>query len=178
MDLTRTIRRWLSGDPVYVRIGRDSIALRDVASGRTLEDSPVLAISKTKPRRILAVGRSAEEFAARQRVPFELANGFDHPRLLLADFLLAEKTLRHFLHKLLEPKLVKISPTMVLHPLDKLDGGLTDVEIRALMELAAGAGAREAYVWIGRELQDQELRSGSFKTAEGLQGVKSKWQEK
>ena len=41
--------------------------------------------------------------------------------------------------------------------MDMFDGGLSKIEERAFMELAAGAGARKVMVWVGHELSDQEV---------------------
>ncbi|WP_244156069.1 hypothetical protein [Photobacterium angustum] len=40
-----------------------------------------------------------------------------------------------------------ISPRIVMHQLEKVDGELTDIEERVLKELAMGAGAREVLVY-------------------------------
>ena len=61
-----------------------------------------------------------------------------------------------------------------MHPLEKTEGGLTQIEVRALQELAAGAGAIEAHVWQGRELMDYELESRKFPEGHWLSG-KPKW---
>jgi hypothetical protein len=47
---------------------------------------------------------------------------------------------------------------MLILPMEKTEGGLSQVEERVLQELALGAGARRALVWVGQELSDQELR--------------------
>lgn len=104
------LKTWLGGlfgdAPVYVRLRHDCIRLRHdrirlrhAGSGREIEDAPVLAVSTATPRTILGAGREAAQQAALSRSPWELVNGFDHPRLLLADFLVAERTLRHFLRQ-------------------------------------------------------------------------------
>ena len=56
-----------------------------------------------------------------------------------------------------------------MHPLEPLEGGLTHVEVRVLRELGAAAGGRDVFVWTGRELGDDELRSGAFKQEPRLQ---------
>jgi rod shape-determining protein MreB and related proteins len=54
------------------------------------------------------------------------------------------------------------APRVVMHPLGEPQGGLTQIEVRALQEMAMGAGARKAQVWVGRPLTDGELLSGQF----------------
>lgn len=41
------------------------------------------------------------------------------------------------------------SPQIVMHQLEKTEGGLTSVEDRVLRELAVAAGAREVLIHIG-----------------------------
>ena len=50
----------------------------------------------------------------------------------------------------------------MLHPRVDPEGGFTQIEIRALRELAIGAGASKAFVWHGRDLTDEELLSLDF----------------
>lgn len=49
------------------------------------------------------------------------------------------------------------SPHIVIHPLGDPEGGFTQVELRALRELANAAGASKVNVWTGRPLTDEEL---------------------
>ena len=42
-------------------------------------------------------------------------------------------------------------------PMEKTVGGLSQVEERVLHELALGAGARRAVVWVGQALSDREV---------------------
>lgn len=174
------LRGWLGGllgdAPVYVRLQHDRIRLRHAATGREIDEKPVLAVSTTVPRTILGAGRTAAEQAALTRSAWELVNGFDHPRLLLADFQVAERTLRHFLRQLLGSRLLPPSPVLVMHPLERLEGGITPIEVRAMRELAAGAGAREALVWTGPELTDAELSEGTFRGRPELQAGRSRWE--
>jgi len=66
------------------------------------------------------------------------------------------------------------SPVLILHPQQQPDGGLTQLTVRALRELAVGAGAREASVWVvGGELTVQEPLDGVFRKAPGLQTGRS-----
>jgi len=149
-------------DPYYVRIKPQLLSVKDTGSGEVYEDIPVLAISKDKKPSVLGVGTQAESEAMKSRQPYILANGFAHPRTIIADFIIAEKTLQYFIHQLAKAKLIRPSPIVIMHVLEKLEGGLTQVEIRALRELAAGAGAREVYIWCGPELQDFHFKSGKY----------------
>ena len=160
--ILKLIQRLVSGGPFYVRIRPQMLSVRDINAKRTIEDIPLMAITRGKNRSILAIGASAATEASTSRKEYELINGFDHPRSIISDFTVAEKTLQYFFRKLVRNKMLRPSPIVVMHVLDKMEGGLTQVEVRALQELAAGAGAREAYVWTGRELMDHEFESKQF----------------
>jgi rod shape-determining protein MreB len=56
---------------------------------------------------------------------------------------------------------------MVIHPLEKVEGGLTKVEARALEDLCWRARAADVFVWTGRTLTDEEVRELRF-PAEGV----------
>ena len=49
-------------------------------------------------------------------------------------------------------------PVAVMHPLAMVEGGLSGVEYRILFEVAEGAGAKRATVWVGAELTDDQVR--------------------
>jgi len=157
----------VSGGPLYVRIRSRLLSVRDISSKKAVEAAPLMAISKGEGRSILAIGAAAAAEAAKSNVEYEIVNGFDHPRSIISDFTVAEKTLQYLFHKVAgmsvtKKVIIRSSPIVVLHVLDKIDGGLTQVEIRALLELATGAGAREAYIWTGRELMDYDFESKRF----------------
>lgn len=83
---------------------------------------------------------------------------FTTKRLLVGDFTLAEATLKSGLKKLFEGRWFTASPAMVIHPMEMVDGGLSQVEERVFLELGASAGARKVSVWVGPELSDEEAR--------------------
>jgi hypothetical protein len=49
-------------------------------------------------------------------------------------------------------------PFVVMHPTSMVEGGLSGVEYRILFEIADGAGAKKATVWVGAELSDDQVR--------------------
>lgn len=146
---------------LYVRISPQRLAMLHVESGKELADVPALALEQEGGKqRVVAVGSDAELQKGRSGIT--VANGFLHPRTPIADFILAEQTLKGFMRKLLPASLFAPSPVIVIHPLGRYDGGLTQIEVRALAELALGAGARKAYVWEGAELSREDLRDLRF----------------
>jgi rod shape-determining protein MreB and related proteins len=81
---------------------------------------------------------------------------FSHPRALLASFTIAESFLRSLVAEL-AGGFFAIKPQIVLHPLERVDGGLTEIEERAFYELGVGAGAARVKVWSGAVLSDAEV---------------------
>ena len=79
---------------------------------------------------------------------------FSTKRLLIGQFTVAEELLKkafsHF------PKSL-VSPKVVMHPIEMIYETLSEVEERVLREVALSAGAREAKLWVGKELTDKEL---------------------
>lgn len=145
---------------VYVTLEPDRLSVRDVRSGRQVNEAPLVAISREAKKRVLGIGEAARVAAAAQ--PADLVNPFKHPRSLLSDFTVAELIVKGFLKKLFEGRLFARAPIVVLHPRVNPEGGFTQIEIRALQELAIGAGASRAVVWHGRDLTNDELLTLNF----------------
>jgi rod shape-determining protein MreB len=144
------------GGPFYIRLSAKTLSIRDVAQKRSVEMLPLAAIDhRQSPSKVLAVGHDAKNLTLTEGQV--LVNPFDHPRSILADFTVAEKLLMHGIRQLASSALLRPSPLVIIHPLEHLEGGLTPVEVRALMELATSAGARSAAVWTGPELVDTQI---------------------
>ncbi|CAD5376141.1 Rod shape-determining protein MreB [Pseudomonas sp. OF001] len=152
---------------LYIRLQADLLRVLHVESGKSFSEAPVLALrTEERGKRVpLAIGNEA--LALRDRDGVELANGFRHPRTLLADFAVAEKTLQLLLKRVQPPALLRPRPTVVLQLLEHLEGGLTVIETRGFYELLSVAGARKVYIWTGRELQRHELEHLQFPEAGG-----------
>jgi len=149
---------------LYLKLRSQSISGLHLPSGQVFDEPPVLALQTIKGKReAIAVGHAAMQLQGQSQV--EVLNGFDHPRSLLADFAVAEKTLQLLVRQLAGKTLLK--PVLVLHPLEHLEGGLTQMERRGLYELCRCAGANKVHLWIGRELTIEELRSRQFPTDGG-----------
>ena len=139
---------------VYARLEPELLSLREVGSGRTLSEPPLAALSGQK---VLAVGEAARLQGG------EVVNPFRHPRTLLAEFTVAQAVLKGFLKKLYEGRWFQPAPLIVLHARVDLEGGLTQIERRALHELGMGAGAYRVLLWQGRDLMDDEMLAADFK---------------
>ena len=94
---------------------------------------------------------------ADQSISVVATEQFTTARLLIGQFSNAETLLRDALQQLLQPHWILIRPLVVLHPLAMTEGGLSQIEERALMELSASAGARKTRLWLGPELSDQKV---------------------
>jgi len=82
---------------------------------------------------------------------------FTTTRLLVGEFIEAEKLLTKALNKSSKSKWFSPSPTVVIQPMEMAEGGLSGIELRAIRELAFGAGARKVLVWEGNVLSNKEV---------------------
>jgi rod shape-determining protein MreB len=157
----------LFSNELYIQIRETELAVTELGTGKVWCDEPLLAIKREAGMtRILEVGSKAKR---RQGPAVELINPFSHPRTLLKDFIAAEKLLQVAFRQLHQSSVFRPSPFVIIHPLEKTDGGLTEVEERAFRELALGAGARGAIVWQGKALTNVEAREriSGFKPKQG-----------
>lgn len=99
-------------------------------------------------------------------VRVEGTGDFSHPRMLIGKFQAAEQLLRQLLQEAYEEAHGKSvfpqRPLVVVHPKEVLEGGLTDIEERVLMEMALGAGARRVKVWQGDDLRVETMAAVTF----------------
>ncbi|WP_297767882.1 hypothetical protein [uncultured Alcanivorax sp.] len=77
---------------------------------------------------------------------FPATDAFSTSRLLVGHFLVAETLLRATLGQMNGGSRLK-SYRLIMHPRDKAEGGLCEVETRVLQDLAFGAGAHDAIIW-------------------------------
>jgi hypothetical protein len=79
---------------------------------------------------------------------------FSSQRLLVADFAAAQRLLQRGIDKILPKRFLRLSqpPQLLMQPLERLEGGLSQVEERILLELGLGCGARKVRLHLGSEL--------------------------
>lgn len=82
---------------------------------------------------------------------------FASPRMLIADFTTAEHQLKGAI-KTLRRGIFAPAPQILIHPMEQIEGGVTQVEYRVFLELALGAGASKAGVHIGPPLSGDRVR--------------------
>lgn len=124
------------------------------------DEAAAIAIrdARTKQALVEAIGNEAEKLRGRPQVT--ILYPFAHPRMVVGDFTVAERLLvmafRAF-HKGRGWSFLRPMVRVIVHPLRELEGGLTQVERRALEELMQNCGARRIAMHIGRELTMQEV---------------------
>ena len=134
----------LGGACLYVRLSPERLVVRDARAGRMFDQAAALAVTRAAPRRIVAVGDQAVLAAAGAQQPVDLVRPFAHPRTLMADFTGGEQLLKAAIQTVLRGRWLALSPRVLMHPVGEPVGGLTQVEIRALLKRAAIFAALQA----------------------------------
>ena len=131
------------GSTLYVQIWENRIRIVNVESNETFDEKPLLQVESRKngAKDVTAFGNSAY---------LNPINPFSHPRVLLNDFFIGERLLQEIIKKVIGRKFITAAPAVIIHPMEKTEGGLTMIEIRAFREMALGAGAREVAIHQGK----------------------------
>ncbi len=159
----------------YVQIWETRLKVTDSSTKSVYEIPPLMAVQgKSNGKKdVIAIGDEAKTAVGENIV---VINPFSHPRVLFSDFTVAEKLLQHVFKHLNKDKYFALKPVVVIHPMEKTEGGLTMIEIRAFRELALGAGAREVFV-VERDTETIPLhnlnRTALFKDAEVSPSINS-----
>ncbi|MGS0689023.1 rod shape-determining protein MreB [Shewanella sp. 30m-9] len=129
---------------LYVQIWENRIRVVDIETNGVFDEQPHLQVesSKNGAKIVTAFGNKAY---------VNPLNPFSHPRALLNDFFVAERLLKEIINQLAGKKLLSPAPIIIIHPMEKTEGGLTMIEIRAFREMAIGAGARDVVIHQGQE---------------------------
>lgn len=142
---------------LYVQIWEERLKVTDVVTKASFDDSPIVVIqTNEKGKKIISgIGKTAAQTVTENEVA---VNPFSHPRALLADFYVAEKLLQHAVSSLSRIPHIRPRPKVIVHPMEKTEGGLTAIEKRAYQELAIGAGAIESKIHLGAPLVLSEFQ--------------------
>ena len=90
------------------------------------------------------------------------AAGFSTPRLLVGTFTEADALLKSAVEEcVVASEFIPARRLFVMHPLELVEGGLSEVEHRVLLELAAGSSAAKTVVHEGGELSDDGVRAAA-----------------
>ncbi|MDZ7924292.1 MAG: rod shape-determining protein [Marinagarivorans sp.] len=152
---------------VYIQIWGNRLKVVDVKSGNEFDQPPFIALEKNKKGQFVVKAVGAEAKALINNPQYEVTNPFAHPRQLIANFGYAEKILLHALQQVFKGNIFAPSPRAVIHPMQKTEGGLTEIEIRAFRELGLGAGAREVVIYLGPAQNKHDFNYAEIK-ARGL----------
>ncbi|WP_189637893.1 rod shape-determining protein MreB [Thalassotalea sp. HSM 43] len=142
------------GSTLYVQIWQNRIRVVDIQTNKIFDEKPLLQVEtgKNGEKNVTAIGNAAYA---------NPLNPFSHPRALLSNFFVGERLLQEIVKQLVGNKFISPAPAIIIHPMEKTDGGLTMIEIRAFKEMALGAGARDVTVHQGQATLD--LASINFK---------------
>lgn len=152
---------------LYIQLTPRTLTIRNVRTGAFLSEAADIAIATREPkyRVVAAYGSAARTLQGSANV--QLISPFAHPRSIVHQFDPAEVLLRLCIKQVLGMRWLALRPTVVMHPLGHPEGGFTDIELRTLRELALGAGARKAHVWVGRALTDAEVLAAPLHCGQG-----------
>ncbi|MEA3640406.1 MAG: rod shape-determining protein [Lamprobacter sp.] len=135
--------RGLFADDLSIDLGTANTVIYARGKGIVLNEPSVVAIrqdNETGRRAVVAVGLEAKRMLG--RTPQNITAIRPMKDGVVADFTITEKMLRHFLHQVHASAIVRPSPRVLIC----VPCGSTQVERRAIKELAIGAGAREVYL--------------------------------
>lgn len=142
---------------VYLQISPDSVCMRHIHKDLTLHEPAEILLGSD--HKLIAFG-----YQARAQAPncpdASLVRPFVHSRMLIPEFEPAEILLRACKQQLCG-KFFSLAHCVV-HPLGEPEGGYTDLEKRLCRELAVQIGFRDAYVWCGPALSDQQILSAKL----------------
>ena len=81
---------------------------------------------------------------------------FTSPRMLIADFTTAEHQLKEAVRSV---RRGLRAPEILIHPLERIEGGVTQVEHRVFVELGMSSGASRVGVYVGSPLSGEAVRN-------------------
>lgn len=146
----------------YVRLEQQRLRIDSPGAAVAFDEAASIAIRDitTKQARVEAIGNAAESCKGQAHVT--VLRPFAHPRMVFGDFTVSEKLLAGAVRAFYKKQSWSFFRPMVgviIHPLRALEGGLTQIEVRALTELASNVGARRVAVHTGRELMPAEVQN-------------------
>ena len=148
-------------DDLLVEITQEELRVLSFSGDAKFVDEPVIAVERTGDKlSVKAIGKTSRDHIG---PGVELINPFKHQRSMISSFTCAEKILR-YAFKSASPGLFQASPRVIMHQLEKNEGGLTEIEERVLKELASGAGAREVIVYQGDRITPGQETFESIKS--------------
>jgi len=157
MSLMTSLLGLFSND-LYIQVWENRIKAISIQTQAVFDQIPLVAIETVKSGQkvVREVGNGCKSVDPSK---YQIINPFSHPRMLLGDFLVAEKLLQFVVRELNKDRFYTPSSRIIFHPMEKTEGGLNLVEDKAFRELCMGAGARAVAIHLGDELSVHDLSS-------------------
>jgi rod shape-determining protein MreB len=154
----------------YVQIWERKLKVTEISTKKVYEDLPLMAIQtlKSGEKKIVTIGKDANSSTSADTIK---VNPFSHPRVLFSDFYVGEKILLHAFSTFAEHKFLRVTPKTIIHPMEKTEGGLTMIEVRAFRELALGAGSIESKVYLGKPLSVAQFNFDLIQDIDGINDI-------
>lgn len=131
---------------LLIELRESKLTVRAFSNNNTFEMLPIVAVETSNGKETVRMIGGEAANAAGPNVT--RVTPFAHSRSMISNFAYAELVLQHAIRKMHSGAL-RPSPRVVMHQLEKNEGGLTDIESRVLTELAYGGGARDVIVYTG-----------------------------
>lgn len=94
---------------------------------------------------------------------------FSHPRTVIGNFRDIESCFISIAQELAPRRFFTPAHIAIVQFMDDVEGGLTDIEVRALREAALGAGSRGTYIPLSKNrLSKQQILDKTFKELDGV----------
>jgi rod shape-determining protein MreB len=140
----------------YIRLRFGWISVRLIRQGELVgafEGKAQVALKRmtasTIPE-VVAVGDEVESALARSSEEIVVRTAFDHPRLLFGSVENTVLVMKHFVLRAAQQADISLRGCrVVLHPQRELEGGLSELEAKGLIELATRAGGRDVGIYNG-----------------------------
>lgn len=100
--------------------------------------------------RFVATNMDSGAHAATSRDPASVS-----PRMLIGDFAVAQHDIKGIVKSV---RRGLRAPNLLIHPMERIDGGITQVEHRVFVELGLGSGAARVRVHTGGVLSGDAVR--------------------
>jgi len=143
---------------LYIQFSDTRLKVSSPQAANIFECSPLVALEGVNgQQRISAIGQDAEALIGKPG--FEIVNPFAHPRLVVGDPRVAEKLLQFAVRSFQGRGLGSLILSGILHAERSLDGGLSDMERKALVEVGHGSGFRKVVVHEGHVLSMREVKN-------------------
>ena len=94
---------------------------------------------------VTAGSATAQKIGSSQQVTIP-CQALNHPRTLMGDFTAVERCFKEVVSQLGLNEWYVRAPITLVHLIPKVDGGYTNVELRAFREAMVGAGAAQVYL--------------------------------